>query len=99
MPFSSKWNWGFFKKRVILGLRQKIYNMHTEHPVFEQKNTQNITNQRALKDAGMSKRYKSQLGELPVVKTENNLSSRTTKLVLDYNPKYKTSIKGPSRCK
>lgn len=73
--------------------------MHTEHPVFEQKNTQNITNQRALKDAGMSKRYKSQLGELPVVKTENNLSSRTTKLVLDYNPKYKTSIKGPSRCK
>ena len=46
MPFSNKWNWGSFEKRVILGPREKIYKRHIEHPVFEQKNTQNITNQK-----------------------------------------------------
>ena len=31
---------------MILGPREKIYKRHIEHPVFEQKNTQNITNQK-----------------------------------------------------
>lgn len=36
---------------------------------------------------GMSKRHKSQVKELPMVE---NLSNKISKVVLNYNPKYKT---------